>query len=106
MARVQEDRVHAHRQPVADPLGGADQLELEPEIARVLEVIGLDVLDALVADLVEVHRGVEREPRDDRHLRGRIAAVDVVGRIGLGVAEPLGLGQRLIERHPRPRHLA
>ena len=105
MTRVQEDRVHAHRQPVADPFCGADQLELEPEVARVLEVVGLDVLDPLVADLVEVHRGVEREARDDRHLGGCVAAVDVVGRVGLGVAEPLGLGQRLVERHPGPRHL-
>ena len=95
MARVQERRVHAHRQPVADPLGGADQLELEPELARVLEVVGLDLLDPLVADLVEVHRGVEREPREDRHLGRGVAAVDVLGRVGLGVAEPLRLGQRL-----------
>ena len=105
MSRVQKDRVHSHRQAVVDPLGGADQLELEPEVARVLEVVGLDVLDPLVAHLVEVHRGVERQPRDDRHLRRRVAPVDVLGRVGLGVPEPLGLGQRLLVGHARPGHL-
>ena len=87
--------MHADRQAAADPLGGADQLQPEAELARVLEVVGLDLLDPLVADLVEVHRRVEREPREDRHLRRRVAAVDVLGGIGLGVAEPLGLGQRV-----------
>ena len=87
--------MHPDRQPVVDPFGGADQLELEPEIARVLEVVGLDVLDPLIAHLVQVHRSVERQPGDDGHLRRGVSPVDVLGRVGLGVAEPLGLGQRL-----------
>ena len=88
--------MHAHRQPAVEPLGGADQLQPEPELAGVLDVVGGDVLDALVADLVEVHRRVERQPGEDRHLRGGVLAVDVLGRIGLGVAELLRLGQRLL----------
>ena len=95
MARVQEGGCTRTDRPLADPLGGPDQLQLEPELARVLEVVGLDVLDPLVADLVEVHRGVEREPGEDRHLGRGVAPVDVLGRVGLGVAEPLRLGQRL-----------
>ena len=79
--------MHAHRQSAVDALGGADQLQPEAELARVLEVVGGDALDALVADLVEVDRRVERQPREDRHLRRGVLAVDVVGRIGLGVAE-------------------
>ena len=51
-------------------------------------------------------RRSESEPREDRHLGGRVAAVDVVGRVGLGVAEPLRLGERLLEGDPEPRHLA
>ena len=105
MARVQERRVDADRQAVADPLGGADQLQPEAEVAGVLEVVGLDLLDPLVADLVEVHRRVERQPGEDRHLGRGVAAVDVLGGVGLGVAEPLGLGQRVVERHPGARHL-
>ena len=62
---------------------------------RVGHVVGGDVLDALVADVVEVHRRVEGQPREDRHLRRRVLAVDVLGRVGLGVAELLGLGERV-----------
>ena len=87
----------ADRKAVADPLGRADQLELEPELVRVLEVVGLDVLDPLVADLVQMHGRVERQPREDRHLGRGVAAVDVLGRIGLGVSEPLSLRKRLFE---------
>ncbi len=78
----------------------------KPELARVREVVGRDLPDPLVADLIQPHRRVEREPREDRHLRRGVAPVDVVGRVGLGVAEPLRLGQRLLEGQPAPRHLA
>ena len=93
--------MHAHRQRLADALGGADQLEPEAELARVLHVVGGDLADALVADLVEMHRRSERQPREDRHLGGRVAAVDVVGGVRLRVAEPLSLGERLLEGDPR-----
>ena len=63
------------------------------------------MLDALVADIVEVH-GVPNASR------ARIAifaaasrAADVVARVGLGVAETLGLGERLRVGEPRG-HLA
>ena len=55
----------------------------------------LQVLDALVADVVDVHRRAEREAREDRHLRRGVGAADVVGRVGLGVAQALRLGERL-----------
>ena len=70
--------MHVHRQPALAALGGADQLQPEAELARVLEVVAVQVLDALVAHVVEVHRRAERQPREDRHLRRRVAAGDVV----------------------------
>ena len=57
-------------------------------------------LDALVGDVVELHRRAEGEPGEDRHLRRGVGAADVLGRVGLGVAELLGLRQR------RPRRRA
>ena len=66
---------------------------------------GGDVLDALVADLVEVHRRVEGEPGEDRHLGRRVAAGDVVGRVGLRVAELLRLRERVGVGHAPARHL-
>ena len=95
MAVVEERRVHADRELAVDALGGADELQPEAELARVLHVVGGDVLDALVGDLVDVHRRVERQPREDRHLRRGVLAGDVVGRVGLGVAEPLRVGERV-----------
>ena len=84
-----------------------DQLEAEAELAGVLHVVGGDVLDALVGDLVEVHRRVERQPREDRHLRRGVLAVDVVGRVGLGVAERAAPrpARRRRRRRSRPSRL-
>ena len=41
-----------------------------------------------------LHGGVERQPRDDRHLRRGVLAVHVLGRVRLGVAELLRLRER------------
>jgi hypothetical protein len=87
--------MHPHRQSAAATLGGADQLETEAQLARILEIGDVQVFDALVADIVQVHRRAEREPCEDRHLRGRVPAADVVARVGLGEAAALGLRERL-----------
>ena len=105
MLGVEEGGVHAHVEPAADALGGADQLQPEAEVERVGHVVGGDLLDALVADLVEVDRRGEREPREDRHLGRGVAAGDVVGRVGLGVAERLRLGERRVVGDAARRHL-
>jgi hypothetical protein len=60
--------------PTVHPLRPPDQLERQPEIAGVGHVVGGDVLDPLVGDLVEVHRGGERQAGEDRHLGGGVAA--------------------------------
>ncbi len=73
-------------------------LRPEAELAGVLHVLARDVLDPLVAHVVEVHGRVERKAREDRHLGRRVLAVDVLGRVGLGVPEPLGLGERVVVR--------
>jgi hypothetical protein len=91
MTRVQERRVDSHRQATIDSLGGADQLQPEPQLARVLEVVGLDVLDPVISNLVDVHRRVERQPGEDRHLCGGIRSIDILGWIRFGISQPLGL---------------
>ena len=88
--------MYAHRQAALAALGGADQLQPQAQLARVLEVVGVQVLDALVAHVVEVHRRPERQTRQDRHLGGGVAAGDIVARVGLGVADALRLGERLL----------
>ena len=91
--------------PPSQALRRPDQLQREPELLRVLEVVRGDLLDALVAHLVEVHGGVEGEPREDRHLRGRVLAGHVLGRVGLRVSERLGLRERVRVGGTRARHL-
>ena len=95
MAGVEERRVDAHGHAAVEALGGADQLQPEAELAGIGEVVDLQVLDSLIADVVEVHRRAEREAREDRHLRRGVAAADVVARVGLGEAAALSLGERL-----------
>ena len=52
-----------------------------------------------------VHRGMEREPREDRHLGGGVLAVHVLGRVGLGVAELLRARERVGVGRAGARHL-
>ena len=47
-------------------------------------------------DVGELDARVEGDRREDRHLRGGVGAGDVVGRIGLGVAALLRVGERLV----------
>ena len=103
---VEEAGEDADADPALAPLGDAEQLQREAELLGVGEVVGLDLLDPLVGDLVEGHRGVEGEPGEDRHLRRRVGAADVVGRVGLGVAELLGAGQHLLVGGAARGHLA
>ena len=75
VARIQERGVHADRKPTADALGGADQLEPEAQLARVFHVVGGDLANPLVADLVQVHwtrrtRAARGSP-SSRRRRGR-----------------------------------
>ena len=87
--------------PSLEPLGDAQQLQREAQLLGVGDVVGLDLGDPLVGDVVELHRGVEGEPREDRHLRRGVGPADVVAGIGLGEAQLLGPGQHLARSRRR-----
>ncbi len=72
---------------------------------RVGDVVGLDLGDPLVGDVAEAHRRVEGEPREDRHLRRCVGPPDVLGRVGLRVAELLRARQGLFVARTGRRHL-
>src|SRR5690606_41598626 len=57
--------------------------------------------DPLAVHLPRGHPGVERQLGEDPGLRGRVVAVDVGGRVGLGVAECGGLVERVGEARAR-----
>ncbi|CAM5730020.1 hypothetical protein SMICM304S_03128 [Streptomyces microflavus] len=66
----------------AHPAGGGD-------------VGGGDLGDALAVHVTDLDPGVEGDPGEDRGLRGGVEALDVGGRVGLGVPEGGGLVERL-----------
>ncbi len=82
------------------------QLDRVAELARERDVVVVQRVDALERDVVDVQVAVERERGQDRELGGGVRAADVLGRIGLGVAELLRLGERIgvapaVARHRR-----
>ena len=97
---VDERRADAHVDAVADEARPPDQLHVHVERARGGDVVERDALDPLDLDPVERHAGAERDRRQDRGLRGRVEPADVLGRIGLGEAEPLRLGEGVAVRAP------
>ena len=60
---------------------------------------------SLEAHVIDPDGGVEREAREDRHLRRRVGAADVIGRVGFGVAETLRLAKRRLVAAAQARHL-
>ena len=70
-----------------------EQLERVAELAPPAEVLGLEAHDALGEDVLRPEPRAERELREDAELLRGVAARDVEGRVGLGVAEPLRLAR-------------
>ena len=77
--------------------GDAEQLDAVAEFAGEQDVQGGDGADALDMDRGEIDGAVERQRGQDGQLVGGVDAVDVEGGIGLGVAQPLRLGQHVGE---------
>ena len=75
----------------------ASSLTTQPIALRARDVGCGDVGDAFAMDVGRGHPGVEREAGEDRRLRRGVEAVDVGGRVGLGVAERGRLVERLGE---------
>ena len=71
-----------------------EQLDPVAELLGVGDVGRLQVDDAFDVGLVELHRHAERDRAHDRRLVRGVDAGDVEGRVGLGIAEPLRLGER------------
>src|SRR5437588_389165 len=98
-------RLKADREAVIYALRGPDQLQPQPELPGVGQIVGRDVLDPLVAHVLEAHRHAEGQAGEDRHLGGCVLAVDVVAGIRLRIAEPLRLRQGLLVGHSGAGHL-
>ena len=83
-----------------------DQLGPVAQLGAVLDVGQVEPVDAHMIDLLQNDAGVERDRREDRDLGRGVGAGDVLGGVGLGVAEPLRLGQSVGVGGARLHHLA
>ena len=95
VATVDERRADTDVDAVADEAGAADQLHVHAERPGGRDVVEGDVLDPLDRDPLDRDARAERDRGEDRRLRRGVEAGDVLGRVGLGEAEPLRLGERL-----------
>ena len=89
--------MNPHRHPPIHQRRRGHQPDAIAQVARQLDVQKLDLFDPLDLSRREVGRAVEGQGGQDGDLMAGVEAADVHGRIGLGVAEPLGLGQHLAE---------
>src|SRR6185312_2137700 len=89
---------------VAEAFGDGQQLDDHALLAGRGHVLGGDGGDALAVHVVQVEGGVEGQRGQDRCLRGGVVALDVGGRVGLGVPELLRAGQCVVECGPGGVH--
>ena len=97
--------MNARQHAVSVPLRDGEQLDHVPQLARVPEVLRRQRADALGRDRLGGHVRAEGETGHDRDLEGRIVPVDVVRRVGLGVAKRLRLCERVLEALAALRHV-
>ncbi len=98
MAQRDHGRVHARGDgpAVLGPLADGEQLDGAAHLLGGGEVGGGDLGHALAVDVVEAHAGVEGDAGEDGGLGGGVEALDVGGRVGLGVPEGGGLVEGLL----------
>ena len=73
----------------------AQQLDGVAELAGLGNVLGADGTDTLLVDIVGGHAGAKADGGEDCRLAGGIEAVDVGGRVGLGIALCLRVGKHV-----------
>ena len=105
MAEWQQCWVDAGDDSFWTALTHREQLDDAVEVLGRGDVVGGDVGDPLPVHLVTAHPGVEGQGGQQGSLGGRVIALDVGGRIGLGVSLLLGLGNCLLKIHACGRHL-
>ena len=98
MLKRHQRRIYPCRNPLLAFIGGeafADRQQLDRAAQRPgrREVGRGDLGDALAVDVVGGDAGVERDRGQDRGLGRGVIALDVGGRVGLGIAERAGIGQ-------------
>ena len=73
----------------------AQQLDGVAELAGLGDVLGADGTDTLLVHIVGGNAGAKADGSEDRRLAGGVEAVDVGGRVGLGIALSLCVGEHV-----------
>ena len=95
--RRHHGRVHALLDAAFGALGDAEQLDAVAEFVGHREIERRDGGDAFDIDRVGVDLRAEGEAGQDGELVRRVVALDVEGRVGLGIAEPLRILEAVVE---------
>src|SRR5262249_55571690 len=90
-------RVHALLDALLGAHRDAEQLDAIAELVGGLEILRRDRGDALHEHRLLVDLDAERDAREDRELLCGVVSLDVEGRVGLGVAELLGVREAVRE---------
>jgi hypothetical protein len=99
-------RVHAQLDALGAAPRDAEQLDAVSELFGIADVDCLQCGDALHVGLVELHRHAEGDGAHDGGLVRGVDALDVEGRVGLGVSQPLSLLEHDAEVEALVAHLA
>ena len=102
MVAVDERRRDADVDLAVEQPCSADEPDHHVELACRGDVERRDLVDPDHLDVVEREARVERDRREDRHLRRCVGARHVSGRVGLGEPARLRLGAAPPRRWPRP----
>ena len=95
MAVGHHGRVHPDADAsVLKQVGHGEQLDHAIQVFGRADVVGNDMGDALAVHRVAAHLGVEGDAGQQSCLGGGVITLDVGGRVGLCVAQVLGLNQR------------
>ena len=97
--------MHAQLDAILGAARDAQQLDAIAELFGVLHVLARQLGDALGVGAVELHRDAEGDRRQDGELVRGVDALDVEGRIGLGVSQFLRLLQDVFKRRTLVAHL-
>ena len=97
--------MHAQLDSLRGVLGDSQQLDAVAELLGIADVRLSELRDSFPVALVELHRDAEGDRRHDGELVRGVHALDVEGRIRLGIAAFLRLLQHRRERKPLVAHL-
>ena len=98
-------RVHPQFHAARCAFGNAQQLDAVAELFGIFDVGRAQLGNAFDIGPVKLHRNAERDGRHDGDFVRRVHALDVEGRVGLGITQTLGLFQSHIEIQPLVTHL-